>query len=135
MRFTQAALSESSRYCYPFLQAVPFPRLESHTRYESSVTITSLASGIACQSLWQRQGDSTKDYPAGLYAGIVNVRVKKLELFVKKIGRSNRDETVPLRQTVSDPCIDCPEVICTRGKLSPSKSLPKRAILIEVRRC
>ena len=53
--------------------------------------------------------------------------VKKLELFVKQIGRSNRDETVPLRQTIIDCRIDYPEVILT-GRVgfavSQSTNLP-----------
>jgi hypothetical protein len=111
---------------------VPSPHLESLTKNGSFVTITSLSTGLACPFLWQRQRHSTKDYPAGLDAWIIYVRVKKLELSVKKIRRSSRDETVPLWQTIIEGYIADPEGI-TAGLFLPVRPSQRLAILIEIR--
>src|SRR5437016_1635488 len=87
---------------------------------------------MSVRSLWKRQCDSTKNRPGRLYDWVAGGCVKKLELLVKQIRRSKRDETIPLRQTVIDCRIDGPEVITAGLNASPQDS-HKLAILIPVR--
>src|SRR5438128_4620943 len=87
---------------------------------------------MVCRSLWKRQGDSTKERSSRLYVCVVKVWIKELKLFVKKIGRSYCDETVPLRQTVVDGHINCPEVVATVPNGIDGGYSPKFAVLIEV---
>ena len=59
------------------------------------------------------------------------VSIKKPELFVKKIGRSQREKTVPVRQPVADSRIDCYEVIAAGPPTCVIQY--KMAVLIDVR--
>ena len=71
--------------------------------------------------LRQRQCDSCENGSVRSYAGVVNVWIKVLELFVKKIARANGNETVSLRQPIADCRIDGPKVIATVSNRIPGK--------------
>src|SRR5207249_3264953 len=101
--------------------------------FTSSISFHSAFSLLETLAKWKRQCDSCKEHPIWAYARIPKVCVKVLKLFVEKIGRANRDETVPLRQTVTGGRIDGPEVIAT-GPNHPCLNALKLPVLIKVSR-
>ena len=85
------------------------------------------------QPLRKRQCESHKKRPDQLNRWVVHVDLEELELLVEEICRSNGDDTIPLRQTVTDRRIDGPEVIATGPNDSVIEESLKRAVLIPVR--
>src|SRR5262245_45705417 len=88
---------------------------------------------MAFQSLWKRQCESGKEHSVWLDNWVINVCFLIFELLIKEICCSDRDETVPLRQTVTDCGIDHPKVIFT-GLTAGSPTSLKLTVLIKISR-
>jgi hypothetical protein len=90
--------------------------LLSHHRILSTL----LATDMAFQALWKRQGNSTKSYSVWYNTWIkiycTTVCIKIFEFLIKQICHADRKETVTLGQTVIDYGIDGPEIILVRLK-------------------
>ena len=88
---------------------------------------------MAGRTLWKRKCEFSKEDSVWYCPWVVTICIKELEFFVKHICRSDRNETVPLRQTVTDGSIDYPEVIATALKGGSPFAL-KSTVLINVSR-
>jgi hypothetical protein len=64
-------------------------------------------------SLWNCQCEFGKKESVWLYVWVITVCIKILEFFVKQITYTDRDEAIPLGQTIVDCGIEQPEVIFT----------------------
>src|SRR5918998_784496 len=92
-----------------------------------------LATYRTSRSLWERQRDPREDRPGRLDRRVVEVDLKEIELLVEQIHRSNRDETIPLRQTVRDRRIEGPELVAAGPKGNSGVTEGReRAVLIPV---
>ena len=70
-----------------------------------------LSTYMAFPVLWDRQCNLGEEKSPRLYAIVVKVCVCIFEILVKKIRRSDRNEPLPLGQSVTDRCIEKPEAV------------------------